>query len=319
MYLKYSTKVKVGMAIFAASICAVILLLLTIGMSMETETTEYKVIFNDESVSGLTSGSFIKLLGVEIGKVTKIKLSEDDINSIEVTVSINEHVHIKKDMYATMNAIGITGLKYIEITGGTNDAENIKSGGVIPSKKSPFSEITDKMETMSYKVTELLTNLTEMTGKENRQSFSNALSNLDKLTRETSRFSENVTPKLEESITRLNSALEGADQMFKELTPVIKDVKKVTGTMTTNENLGNMDNIVEQTNSMVEETSETLKELKVFVKNMNVVLQDKNSSTTELMKSMETISINLEQFSEKINRNPSLLFTGDAENEDIGR
>ena len=90
-------------------------------------------------------------LGVEIGKVTDIKISETDINAISVLVSIKNDVSIKEDMYGTMNAIGITGLKYIEITGGTNEAKAVKSGGYIKSKKSPFSKIADQMGTMSYK------------------------------------------------------------------------------------------------------------------------------------------------------------------------
>jgi len=319
MYLKYSTKVKVGMTIFVSVISALIILFFTIGISLDSETTDYKIIFKNESVNGLTAGSFIKLLGVQIGTVKNIKLSKDDISSIVVNVVIDKNIKLKKDMYATMNVIGITGLKYIEITGGTNLSEVIKSDGYILSKKSPFSEISDKMETMSYKVTELLTNLTEMTGVKNREKFSSALANLDKLTRVTSNFSEKVTPELEQSISNLNVVLLGTDNFFKELNPVIKDVKKISSNFSKDENIDKMDNILESSDKMVDKSSQTLEELKNLVKNMSVALNEKNSSMTKLMKSMETISINLEEFSDKINRNPSLLLTGDAEDENVGR
>ena len=59
MYLKYSTKVKVGMSIFAATICSVVILALAIGMNMDSETTDYKFMFYDESVNGLSTGSVI--------------------------------------------------------------------------------------------------------------------------------------------------------------------------------------------------------------------------------------------------------------------
>lgn len=319
MYLKYSTKVKVGMTIFVSVISALIILFFTIGMSLDSETTDYKIIFKNESVNGLTAGSFIKLLGVQIGTVKNIKLSKDDISSIVVNVVIDKSIKLKKDMYATMNVIGITGLKYIEITGGTNSSEVIKSGGYISSKKSKFADIADKMETMSYKVTELLTNLTEMTGIKNREKFSSALANLDKLTRVTSNFSEKVTPKLEQSISNLNVVLLGTDNFLKELNPVIKDVKKISSNFSKDENIDKMDNILESSDKMVDKSSQTLEELKNLVKNMSVALNEKNSSITELMKSMETISINFEEFSDKINRNPSLILRGDAENENVGR
>ncbi len=307
MYLRYSTKVKVGMAIFVAVICAAILLIFTIGMSFDTKNIDYKIVFKDESVSGLTEGTFVKLLGVEVGKVTKISFAKDEINSIEVLVSINKEIKIKRDMMATMGSSGLTGLKFIEITGGTKEAGNIEAGGLITSKKSPLAGIMDKADVMVEKINTLLTNLSEMTGEKNKESISGILSNLDKLTEETSE----ITPKIEQSIARLNEALASADMLLKDLNPIVNDVQKVTSTLTTEENLGNV-------NNMVEKTSQAVEELKTFAKNMNVVLQDKNTSTEDLIKSVETITINLEQFTEKINRDPSIIIKGGSD-ENIGR
>jgi len=66
---------------------------------------------------------------------------------------------MKTDMYCQTGAMGITGLKYIEILGGTNESPLLKPESTIPTKQSMMASITGKAEVIVGKIEILLNHL----------------------------------------------------------------------------------------------------------------------------------------------------------------
>ena len=93
----------------------------------------YTVNFRNTSVQGLIIGSLVKYRGVEVGRVVRVRVNPTDLDSVLIDVKIREGVVVKKDMTALMAYVGLTGQKYIEISGGTLAAENLKAHGEIPT------------------------------------------------------------------------------------------------------------------------------------------------------------------------------------------
>ena len=87
------------------------------------------------SVSGLNTGATVKYQGVNIGKVQNIKVNPEDLSSILVFVLIEKGFPVKKDMSATLAYTGITGLKFIELSGGETKSENLEPRGEISTKR----------------------------------------------------------------------------------------------------------------------------------------------------------------------------------------
>lgn len=90
-----------------------------------------------ESLSGLSIDSDVMLRGVDIGRVSAIRIDPDNVEITEVYVNILQNVTIKEDMVATTKMFGITGLLSIEIEGGTNAAKTLQpTDDYIPTIKT---------------------------------------------------------------------------------------------------------------------------------------------------------------------------------------
>jgi phospholipid/cholesterol/gamma-HCH transport system substrate-binding protein len=90
-------------------------------VELKEERTLYQIYFRG-SVAGLSEGSTVRLRGVPVGTVTRIAISPSNVEIIEVTVAIKPGTPIKTDTIASLAAQGITGLAYVNLTGGSNAA-----------------------------------------------------------------------------------------------------------------------------------------------------------------------------------------------------
>lgn len=87
-------------------------------------TSDYKTykLYMTESVSGLYVDAPVKYRGVEVGKVTELKLDPIDPQRVAVLLSIAPEVPIRVDTIATLNVQGLTGIASIELSGGSANA-----------------------------------------------------------------------------------------------------------------------------------------------------------------------------------------------------
>ena len=88
----------------------------------------YSVMARFDNVSGLKVGASIEVAGVNVGKVSDVRLGEHDLAN--VTMLINKDVGISADAIASVRTQGLIGDKYIKITQGA-DEEMLKEGGEI--------------------------------------------------------------------------------------------------------------------------------------------------------------------------------------------
>ena len=88
----------------------------------------YSITARFDNVSGLKVGASIEIAGVNIGKVSDVRLGEQDLAN--VTMLINKDVGISADAIASVRTQGLIGDKYIKITQGA-DEEMLKEGGEI--------------------------------------------------------------------------------------------------------------------------------------------------------------------------------------------
>ena len=92
----------------------------------------YKLHASFSSVSGLKSGARIEIAGVQVGKVSRIKLVEDQA---EVELSLKPEVKIGSDVFASIKTQGIIGDKFVQLTPGADD-DFLKDGDEITETES---------------------------------------------------------------------------------------------------------------------------------------------------------------------------------------
>ncbi len=94
---------------------------LSSGKSYRAAYDTYQI-YMKESVSGLSLNSTVRYRGVEVGRVKKIALAPSNVEQVLLTLDIERGTPIKTDTQAVLQTHGITGIAYVELTGGSQDA-----------------------------------------------------------------------------------------------------------------------------------------------------------------------------------------------------
>jgi phospholipid/cholesterol/gamma-HCH transport system substrate-binding protein len=118
-------------------------------------------------VSGLEEGAPVKYNGVRIGKVSAVRVNPADVSEVLVELDIAGGTPIKKDVKAVIKSVGITGLKYVELTLGSNKAATLAPGAELVAGESDLDFLTGKAQVISERVDILLGQLIEITRPEN--------------------------------------------------------------------------------------------------------------------------------------------------------
>lgn len=162
-------KIRLGVFIII-SITVILIAVGTLSFDRVFDTKDtYHIAYEDVSVSGLDVGSQVKYLGLNVGSVRNIEIDPVDINRIIVTIAVDEGTPIKEDVRAEISSIGITGLKQIELRGGTVESDMLKPGGYIHPGKSITEDITGRAEVITEKIELVLNNLLELSSVDNQE------------------------------------------------------------------------------------------------------------------------------------------------------
>jgi len=152
----------------------------------ETVAHDYYHTYFTESVSGLSKESAVKFRGVEVGRVKKISINKKDSEEVEILLEVIKGTPIKVDTYSVLGTQGITGLKYIELLGGTKDSKLLVGTkdkiAVIKSKKSIIASLLDNGEVMTKKINNVLDKIGAVLSNENINNFNHIGTNLSNTT-----------------------------------------------------------------------------------------------------------------------------------------
>ena len=165
-----------GLFIIGFSIAAA-LFTLWLVTSGHRDDVLYRIHFA-ESVSGLALGDAVKYHGVDVGNVKTMGLDPADPRRVQVDVKLRKETPVKTDTKATLAMKGITGVNFIELSGGGTDAKDLvavtPAGQIpeIPSEKGQLSVILEqlpkilkKFSSIEDKVQKVVTDVGSVTDK----------------------------------------------------------------------------------------------------------------------------------------------------------
>jgi phospholipid/cholesterol/gamma-HCH transport system substrate-binding protein len=255
---------------------------------------EYSIYF-EESVSGLNIGSSIKYKGFEVGNVSEIKINPDNSEEIQVDILIKKGTPIKEDNYAMLGNLGITGLKYIELKGGTQESALLKVNEeklkVIPSKVSALTSLFDSTQDITTEVMLVLNQVKKVLDDKNIDKFSqflvkgeNSLTNINQLTE----YLVTNEKKIDELLNEVSGLVKNGNNS-------LKGVNKTT------------ESITKTASSFKELSNELLVELKNGSFNIKDLSQESFDKLNNVLNSLDETLIQTQKFVDDLNQSPSDL------------
>lgn len=141
--LKWS-QLKVGLTVLVASITLAVLILLMTGTG-GIFTRKIVLYSYFDNAGGLREGAPVRLQGVDIGNVSKIRVVADTahkLTPVEVTLKVNTRFrsNIRKDSVTMLSTAGVLGETYVDIDSAQSRGLEAQSGDVLPTREMPQLE-----------------------------------------------------------------------------------------------------------------------------------------------------------------------------------
>ena len=139
--------------------------------------------YMQDSVAGLNLNSPVRYRGVEVGLVQKIMLAPGNVEQVQLTLAIERGVPVKVDTVAILQVQGLTGIGYVELTGGGRDSPPLRaqekgSYPVIKSGPSLMTRLDSAVTTLLTNLNRASDNLNAVLDEKNRRALRNTLADL---------------------------------------------------------------------------------------------------------------------------------------------
>ncbi|NOD34452.1 MULTISPECIES: MlaD family protein [unclassified Ruegeria] len=188
----------------------------------------YDVLF--DNVSGLSAAGGVSFNGLPVGQVISLNLDEDDPSKVRVRIEVDADIPITEETIAQLQSLGVTGVGYVELTGGSASAQRLAQNSVIKSKRSTIQSLFEGAPKVLDEAVTLLESLNKVVDDKNREAVSGILDNLASATGRL----DNTLTSFESVASDIGNAAKDIGEFSKRLDPLIETAQTTleTGTDT---------------------------------------------------------------------------------------
>ncbi|GAB4142862.1 MAG: MlaD family protein [Sphingomonadales bacterium] len=191
-------------------------------VEVDREYQAYDIFFT-ESVAGLSTGNTVRFKGVPVGSVRRIEIDRDNPSQVRVRVEIDTNVPITEDTVAVLEAMGLTGVAFVQLVGGSAESPAIrKQPGetvpVIPSRPSAIQEVFSGAPDLVNTATLAVSRISQLLNEENQRQISDILKNVNT-------FSTGLADSTEE----VQSIIAHLDETLVEFRAAAGAINRMTG------------------------------------------------------------------------------------------
>lgn len=179
----------VGIISTVLLVALIVFLLWLTNFALSSRYDTYNVIFHGP-ISGLNRGGDVQFNGIKVGDVDDIALDARDPNLVIARIKVRSDTPVRQDSQATLEAQGITGVNYIQITAGTTAKPLLKDvwpAGSIPeiqAKPGGISSLLAGGGTVVQMAVDTLTRINRVLSDQNVQRITGTLDDIQAVTAE---------------------------------------------------------------------------------------------------------------------------------------
>lgn len=178
--------VLIGAFTLAVSLAMVVFALWAAKFTSDSSWREYDVVFK-EAVSGLSTGSSVQYNGIGVGTVRNLSLAPDDPRQVIARVRLRTGTPVRQDTRATLAFVGLTGVAFIQLSGGRPDSPPLVStDGQVPviiARTSALQTLLSSSEDVATTASEVLLRLKSILSEQNAEHVSATLTSVEQLAR----------------------------------------------------------------------------------------------------------------------------------------
>ena len=249
--------VLIGGFTILASVFLLLFALWATKFSSDRSWRCYEVIFT-EPVTGLTEGGSVQYNGIAVGTVDKLSLDRNDARKVVALLKLKADAPIKVDTRAKLSQQGITGVPFIQLTGGSPTAPRLEPSEsveipIIRTEPSALQNIADTANRLVARMDELLS-------EQNIRHVSDTLAHIEAATGTLADQREDIaalivnareaTAPLKTTLATANGSMAKIDRDVVDRLPALMDQLEAT--------VGKLDSVAGNANAMIAENRPAL-------------------------------------------------------------
>lgn len=289
------------------------------GIQFDKSPTPYFTYFEGD-VTGLGIGSAVRYRGVPVGSVKDIRLDAQNVERVQVLMEVSRDTPIKIDTVAELALQGITGVAFVQLTGGTHAADPLQPAesnqiAVITSRESLLQQVVSRLPQVIEKAVLVADRVSLLFDEQNLRAVSATLQNLEKLSESMGSENSDLFHLLRdgrEAATALRAAaadiqgltqtlnegigpvLTGAGDTMTDLRATMANIRKAA--VTVNDVVASVESLVETNKEPISDFARSgLYEFSLFISEARILVDS------------------LTRLSNRIERDPAYFLFGDSQ------
>ncbi len=274
----------IGIFVVFLSAAAVTLFIWLLGFQQHATYNTY-LVYARGGVDGLASDSPVLFNGVRVGKVYDIVLDKNNPQLVKLYLKVETKISVTESTVATLVPQGITGIVYVGLESESSEAPVLKAEkgqpyAIIPYKKPLLMQITEVLPQLAKDMGDIAEKFKKLMSAPNLVNLSDSLQHLAKVTGTLDKQSDNIR----QSLISLNTTLKNTASASRYIKGTLLSAQQAT-----------------------KQLNKTSDQISQEVSNIG---QQTMPSVQELMTKMNDAAANLQQLTQDLQTNPSILLRG---------